>query len=117
MKTTKGMQLKTVWKLCIEMWDWIAEQTNAKAAYPDGRLKDIGNLKTEWADDHGYKLQATCFFCDYAIKRGGGCKSCPGQSIEPRFGCGNKGYDYKMAPLKFHAKLHRMYKKFLKESK
>ncbi len=105
MKNTKGMRLTTVWKLCVEMWDWIAERIRA------GDERSVGKLKRAWAESHGWGSNC-CFFC---LAAPGGCTDCPGKKVTPRFHCMNTAYDYLCEPLKFHAKLHRMYKKFLKE--
>lgn len=116
MKTTKGMKEATVWKLCIEMWDWIAEQIRA------GSKRKIWELKDQWCGENGYTLENSCFFCDYQErhpKQGDGisCHGCPGYMIAPRFDCFDGAYSFVSEPLKFHAKLHRMNKERLRRSK
>ncbi len=106
MKTTKGMRVATVWKLCIEMWDWIAEMIRA------GDERNIDDLKDVWCEQYGYELEMSCFFCD---KAEGYCEQCQGTTIDPTFMChGESTYHYYTDPLKFHAKLHRMNDKRLK---
>lgn len=106
MKTTQGMRIATVWKLCIEMWDWIAERIRA------GDRRDVDTLKDIWCEEHGYSLEVSCFFCD---KAGFDCRACPAREIDTAFDCYvDSPYIYSERPLKFHAKLHRMNKKRLK---
>lgn len=106
LKTTKGMRKATVWKLCLEMWDWIAEMIRA------GDDRGIWGLKRAWLTEHGYAMENECFFCDWAIADGKNCENdCPGTVVDPRFRCDRTAYHYDDAPLKFHAKLHRMDKK------
>ena len=116
MKTTKGMRVATVWKLCLEMWDWIVERILA------GDERDVSELKLAWCKGHNFDLRAACFFCDYALRVSGerflfeeACICCPGKAVSPRFDCQNEAYDWDYEPLRFHAKLHRMNKKRLKK--
>jgi len=112
MRTTKGMRIATVWRLCIEMWEWIVERIEA------GDERDIEKLKEAWLKEHGYKLYLDCFFCDYMKRnRDGSCSPCPAVTIDPDFDCMSIVYDYYENPVKFLAKLHRMHKKFLKMQK
>lgn len=111
MKTTKGMRSATVWKLCIEMWDWIAERIRV------GSTDSVETLKRQWCAKKGYDLYAKCFFCDWAkrhTKRVLFCSKCPGRNITKTFSCQALAYDYQHDPLKFRAKLHRMNTKRLK---
>lgn len=115
MKTTQGMRVATVWKLCIEMWDWIEIKLRVDPH------ADIVDLKEQWCRDNGYTLQDDCFFCDVADKEMGSyefwderCHVCPAKKVAPQFECKDYRYAYRSRPLKFHAKLHRMNKKRLK---
>lgn len=119
MKSTKGMKITTVWKLCLEMWDWIAEKMRA------GDEPDVEILKYIWAENHEYDIDLACFFCDYAIRRTpnpdnqplevliNNCTLCPGRQVEKNFDCRARKHHWREEPLKFHAKLHRMNKKRL----
>ena len=114
MKTTKDMKLKTVWKLCIKMWDWIAEEIRAGSKF------SVSSLKSQWCRMHGYELLSDCFFCDYSDRMFPGsqvvedlCPHCPARAVAKTFTCQQSPHNYKRAPLSFHAKLHRMNKKRL----
>lgn len=109
MKTTKGMRVATVWKLCLEMWDWIEEQIR------NGTELTIQQLKYAWTSKHGYKLSHDCFFCDYDENYTKTCSACPARTIVPGFHCRRFGMcDWKENPRGFHAMLHDMNNKRLK---
>ena len=121
MKTTKGMRVATVWKLCLEMWDWVAERILA------GDSRDVEELKAVWCGEHEYDVELDCLFCDRSIRRWVAkndfegetmplvCDYCPGADVFVRFDCRQKGWHWKDNPLKFRAKLHRMNKKRIKK--
>ena len=125
MKTTKGMRLTTVWKLCVEMWDWREYKRQGKTR------QSATETKRDWCELKGYKLLQDCFFCDYAFlqaqKNGDeeytkddvpmiDCSYCPGRLIEKNFNCERQGMSWlDTSSWSFHTKLHRMYDKFLKE--
>ena len=115
MKTTKGMKIATVWKLCLDMWDWIVYRIRA------GDKRDVNELKLAWCKGRNFDLRAACFFCDYALLRtpsgdlSKACHLCPGVQVHKSFCCHRKEYFWFGSPLKFHAKLHRMNKKRLKK--
>lgn len=116
MRTTKGMRLPTIWKKCLEMWDWIVEQIKA------GDTRSVAVLKNEWCYRNGWDLQYTCFFCDYAVRHskcsmGYYCHVCPGRMIDVLFQCTRDAYFWSEKPIKFRAELHRLNKKRLVKGK
>ena len=104
MKTTKGMSIAQVYNLCDDMWQWIKLQL--QEVQPNVFVAD---LKEEWCDEHGYRLHASCFFCDYAKRTrwGWGCDVCPGRLIQPDFSCYNSPIWYDQ-PIEFADLIHEM---------
>ncbi len=92
----KKLNLDETWRLCLEMWKWIAGEAGALF---------VPILKEQWLREHGYedRLQADCFFCDYS--KGRGCLPCPGKEVDEAFDCTCTDYDYCDNPIKFYNKL------------
>ena len=107
------MRVATVWKLQLQMADWIAGQLKICQA-------TVGHLKRQWLDEHSYFLHENCFFCDSAMYKTGSrdsevyCEECPGRRVYKNFHCcQHAGYHWSENPFEFIAKLHRMDKKRL----
>lgn len=106
---TKKLSLNETWKLCLQMWKWIAGQRKK------GNKDCVGALKFQWLKEHDFDywgINCRCFFCEYANQPGRrGCKNCPAVLVSPRFGCENTTYDYWDNPIAFYNKLVSLNKK------
>ena len=102
----KRLTLDETWTLCMKMWRWIAKQKRNSS-----RLQ-IGRLKWVWVSSHtkDHPL-ASCYFCEYVVRRGLGCNACPGRKIDTDFYCKDNDYHFSSKPLAFYAKLQELNKK------
>jgi len=116
------LSLDDTWKYCLSMWKTVSEkQKKDKSA-------DVEELKNEWATANGFtykaskvpyreKVEATCFFCDYATRHGSGwpvCGKCPAKKVDPYFDCIHSEYNYEHQPIKFYNKIVSLNRKRLK---
>jgi len=113
----KKFTLEETWRYHDYMWKWIDGQVAALEAADEP--VDVFSLKEEWLEKHfpGVKIEADCFFCEYAGIGEGGvilCENCPGVFIDPDFDCEDADYNYRLCPRKFYQKTKDLYEIFLK---
>lgn len=99
----KKKTLNQTWTLCLRMWRSIAKNWNGR--------KSVIQQKKLWIRENGFEvdnLDADCFFCDYDVDNGMGCRSCPGRLIDPDFDCRNEPYHFRNKPVKFYKELLRL---------
>jgi hypothetical protein len=109
----KEHKFKTFPKTEDELWDECIRMHSD--IFKDGRF----NLtKDEWLKREGYSpdIFKDCFFCQYQqnnpVKDNGSglCTGCPGNLVDPRFGCMNTAYNYSHYDGKFVDKLKELNK-------
>ena len=104
----KKLNLDETWKLCLQMWKWIAKQKK------NGSRELVAALKKEWLCRHKIdpeKVFATCFFCAYCVRSNADtCDSCPGRKVNKDFNCRTNKYHYCQEPKKFYKELVRLNK-------
>ena len=109
----KKMNLNDTWKLCLQMWKWVAAEV--RKAEKQGHLWCVNDLKGTWARKHGFEgVKNHCFFCGYSIRhprRGKyGC-NCPAKKVDPSFDCCDSPYNYNNKPIAFYNKIVELNKK------
>ena len=110
----KKLTLNQTWTLCLRQWKWIIKQLDA------GSVECIANLKEQWTKQNEYginRINANCFFCEYASRHLDCTQSCPGKLVSKQFDCENSSYIYRIKPRKFYKKLLELNKKRIKEQK
>lgn len=113
----KRLTLNETWKLCLQMWKWIAGQARA------GRT-DVWPMKEQWLEEHGFdfddeSINNACFFCEYHRQhpiKAEDC-NCPAIKIDKAFSCMGGAYDFKRHPIAFYNKLVSLNRKRLKKKK
>ena len=119
----KKLTLDETWRLCLSMWRWIAKQKRG------GSKRNIDNLKIQWLDIHGYKLnedneyiKLNCFFCEYDEQQlrkeeSANCDCCPGKKIDIEFACTASGYCWSNDSIAFYNMLVSLNRKRLAKRK
>ena len=81
--------LDETWRLCLEMWKWIAEEWSTE------RKKSVIRLKKQWLRKN--KFDRDCIFlnCFFCAASEGFCHRCPGMIVDPDFSCDNDKYDFR----------------------
>ena len=100
----KKLTLDETWKQCLKMWRWIVRQLRERP------YANIGSLKREWLDSHGFgdvALDSDCFFCEWAD---GDCGKCPGVKVRKDFECMDTDYDFANEPAAFLREITRLNK-------
>ncbi len=101
----KRLSLDETWRLCLQMWKWIAKKIKA-----DKNLC-VGDLKAEWVKKHDFdEIDSNCFFCEYSAKHPNkkvNC-NCPAKKIDKGFHCLKGEYHYEHEPIKFYKKLVKL---------
>lgn len=108
----KQLTLEETWKLCLDMWKWIAKclKKHKKADY---HLM-VDTLKQKWLDKNGYEdidIDSNCFFCEYQAQHPGKnvCATCPGRLVSSTFDCFDDSCHFEYEPILFYKKLVRLY--------
>jgi hypothetical protein len=105
------MNLNETWKLCLQMWKWVAKNYNGSIS--------VNYLKERWCEEHDFagdkQPENSCFFCDYVEERGRDeCELCPGRKVDPDFDCYDEKYSFDCKPKEFYKKLVQLNKKRMK---
>ena len=110
----KNLDLDKCWKLCKQMWKYVAGEVELRST-----AEDVEVLKKIWLREHGFNPQdvaGNCFFCEYSeqiikefdIGVFSECDFCPGRLAEPAFYCGIDEYDYQNKPQAFYQEILRL---------
>lgn len=102
------MEINTVWKLCLQMWDCIFDLSG-----------DVCENKVVWMTENGFEdIKNDCFFCQFAHdeylkleNHGSMCDFCPAVLVDLKFNCNKVEYDYRYYPKEFRRRLHQLNKK------
>lgn len=108
-----NLNLDRCWKLCKQMWKYVAYEREL------GSSLDVDTLKRIWLRKHGFRsgqVAGSCFFCEYSnqiskefdLGRRKECAVCPGALINPAFDCTNDKYDYRSKPQEFYKEILRL---------
>lgn len=97
----KNFTLEETWRLCLSMWQWIAEQVRG------GSEEMVSALKDRWLVKNGFnvdleEIEHSCFFCEYD---NAGCADCPARKVDPSFSCSKAEYNWHRKPIAFCNKL------------
>ena len=103
----KKLSLEETWRLCLEMWKWIAEE------WEKDNTKRVAALKQQWLKEHGFEnVSSSCFFCAYAKS---GCGLCPARLVEENFLCDDSEHDYLTKPVEFYHKIVSLHETWLRK--
>lgn len=109
----KNLDLDRCWKLCKQMWKYVAGEVEA------GNSFDVNKLKKIWLREHGFegkRIAGTCFFCEYAEQivkefdtgHFGVCGVCPGRLADSTFSCTDYDHDFYDKPQAFYQEILRL---------
>ncbi len=101
------LSLEQTWQKCMKMWKEMIEKHWIRGM-SGCTLKDI------YFTNHPRMITKptdTCYFCDYAERKDGCYKSCPGILVDKNFACTDTSYHYDYKPKAFYRKLVALDKK------
>ncbi len=106
----KKLNLDETWRLCLQMWKWIARERRKN------QRTDIGTLKRQWLREHGIEsIRFSCFFCEYGQRfvNSSLCQKCPAKMVDKNFNCEKDGryYHWSERPVAFYNKLVQLNKR------
>ena len=109
----KRLNLDETWRLCLQMWKWIAKEEKKRKSNTS-----VWVFKERWLDKHGFEdVFENCFFCEYKIKHKNSspnypldCHLCPARRIDKTFFCEHHPIDWEESPIAFYKELLRLNK-------